>query len=315
MTQETLAPIVLFVYNRPWHTKQVIEALLNNSLSKNSDLYIFSDGPKNEKLVKSVMDVRNYIKTINGFKSVIILEREKNIGLGNSIITGVTDILNKRDKVIVLEDDVVVSPYFLNYMNDALNLYKDIEKVGSVNSMPYPISGKFPKSFLLRIPDSCGWATWNDRWKLFNADADFLYDEIKSRHLVKKFNIDGTYPFLQMLKWQIKGLNSSWAIRWYASLFLSGRLNLYYQKPLVNNIGWDGTGTHCQDNNIFKNTYYFGEIENLCAINPVEENKIVLKVLKKYFTTPKMFIILKMVSIRNFFRMALIDLGLKEKKK
>jgi hypothetical protein len=310
----SLAPITLFTYNRPWHTKQTIEALQKNNLAHKSDLYIFSDGPKNESANEKVQQVRNYIKTIAGFKNLTIIERKKNIGLGKSIIIGVTEIINKYEKVIVLEDDVVASPFFLNYMNQALNIYKNNEKIGSINSFFYPIGDNLPESFLLRKPDSCGWGTWKNRWSLLNPDAQELYKKIKKTKLINKFNIDGTYPFYQMLKGQIKGLNDSWAIRWYASLFLLNKLNLYYGKPLVKNIGWDGTGTHSGSINIFKNYYYHDKIDKLTIITPTEENTFVLNKLKKYFKTPKMFTILKLIKIRNTFRIFLIDLGLKKKK-
>lgn len=309
-----LAPIVLFVYNRPWHTEQTINALKLNSLAEDSDLFIFSDGPKNEESRVDVERVREYLKTINGFKSVNIIEREENIGLGKSIILGVSEIVNKYGKIIVLEDDIITSPFFLKYMNQALKIYKNESSVGSIGSFFYPVKGFLPESFFLKMPDSYGWATWSDRWILLNKDALDLYRQIKKRKLIKKFDIDGCYPFFQMLKGQIKGLNSSWAIRWYASLFLLGKVNLYYKKCLVENIGWDNTGTHSKGVDIFKSSIYRGDVGKIKYINP-EENLFVLKLLKKYFKTPKMFIILKIIRIRNFFRMILIDIGFKRKKR
>lgn len=315
MITENLSPIVLFVYNRPWHTEQVINSLLNNSLSRGSDLYIFSDGPRDCFAEDKVGQVRKYIKTISGFKSVNLIERGQNIGLGKSIIAGVSEVVEKYGKIIVLEDDVVVSPYFLDYMNQALDMYKNDEKVGSVNSFFYPVKGILPESFFLRIPDSCGWGTWSNRWCLLNQDASDLYAKIKKNKLISKLNIDSTYPFYQMLKGQIKGLNSSWAIRWYSSLLLLGKVNLYYGKSLVKNIGWDGTGTHSKGVDIFKNDLYSASIGKLSRIEKIDENIDVLNKLKKYFSKPKMFVILKLIWARNCFRIFLIDLGIKKKKR
>ena len=314
MNEKKLAPIVLFVYNRPWHTERTINALKLNSLASDSDLFIFSDGPKNEENKNSVEEVRKYLKTINGFKSINIVERKENIGLGTSVILGVTEIVEKFGFVIVLEDDLIVSPFFLEYMNRALIMYKNYKEVGSINSFFYPVKGKLPESFFARIPDSCGWGTWSDRWLLLNHDPAYLYKEIKRRKMVRKFNIDGTYPFFQMLKGQIKGLNSSWAIRWYSSLFLADKVNLYYGKNLVKNIGWDGSGTHCGGVELFKSDFYVENIDNLKFIQPTETISVI-NLLKKYFSSPKMFVILKAIKTRNSLRILLIDLGIKKRKK
>src|SRR3989338_525512 len=128
-----LAPITVFVYNRPWHIKQTIESLKKNKEAKKSDLFIFSDGPKNEDDQKKVDEVRKYIKKVNGFKMVTIIERQKNLRLANSIIAGVTEIINKYGKIIVLEDDLIASPYFLKFMNKGLDLYKKEERVASIH--------------------------------------------------------------------------------------------------------------------------------------------------------------------------------------
>ena len=123
-----LAPIVLFVYNRPWHTAQTLEALKKNYLALNSDLFIFSDGPKNEQAKEKVFEVRKLLKTVTGFKKITIIEKETNIGLANSVINGVTEIINEYRKIIVIEDDIITAPYFLKYMNNALDLYETENK-------------------------------------------------------------------------------------------------------------------------------------------------------------------------------------------
>src|SRR3989339_698479 len=137
-----LSPIVLFVYNRLEHTRKTIEALQKNELAKDSELFLYSDGPKNEENIKKVNEVRKYINSIDGFKKVKIVEREINFGLARSIIAGVTDIVNKYGKIIVLEDDIVTSPYFLTFMNDALCLYENEEKVMHISGYFFPVENK-----------------------------------------------------------------------------------------------------------------------------------------------------------------------------
>ena len=242
----SLSPIAIFVYNRPDHTKRTIEALKKNELAAISDLFVFSDGPKDNNLSRSqVAEVRQYLKTISGFKSVKIIERLENQGLAKSIIAGVTEIVNNFGRVIVLEDDMITSQYFLQYMNEALDFYNNDDRVISIHAYIYPIKEKLPETFFLRGADCWGWATWKRGWDLFESDGQKLLDELKSKKLIKEFNFSGSYPYVQMLQDQIAGRNNSWAIRWYASAFLKNKLTLYPGKSLINNIGFDGSGTHC----------------------------------------------------------------------
>jgi hypothetical protein len=163
------APIILFVYNRPWHTKQTVEALQKNELAKDSELFIYSDAPRDASAEQAVQEVREYIRNIDGFKNITIVERDENWGLAKSIIDGVTKIVNEYGKVIVLEDDHVTSKYFLNYMNDALEFYKDTKEVWHISGWNYPLGGIFSskKTFLWRVMNCWGWATWADRWQHF----------------------------------------------------------------------------------------------------------------------------------------------------
>ena len=174
----TLSPIVLFVYNRPWHTRQAIKALQNNELADRSDLFIYSDGPKGEQTDKAVQKVREYIYTINGFKTVTIRERKENMGLAGSIIDGVTAIVKEYGRVVVLEDDLVTSPFFLRYMNDALKLYEHDERIISIAGYIYPLSVKLPTTFFLRGADCWGWATWKRGWNHFEKDGQTLQHQV-----------------------------------------------------------------------------------------------------------------------------------------
>jgi GT2 family glycosyltransferase len=165
---ENLAPIILFVYNRSEHTRQTVEYFSKNSLAESSKLFIFSDGPKNEKDKQKVSEVRKYLKSIQSFSEIKIVEREKNLGLANSVISGVNQIFKSYDKAIVLEDDIISSPSFLSFMNDALDFYKEDKRIFSVSGYPYPV--KIPDSyskdvFIAHRASSWGWGTWKDRWE------------------------------------------------------------------------------------------------------------------------------------------------------
>lgn len=239
------APISLFVYNRLGHTRRTVEALQKNVLASKSDLIVFSDGPTSEVQFEEVQKVRQYIRQIDGFKSVTIVEQENNRGLACSIIDGVTHVCNKYGRVVVLEDDLVTSPYFLKYMNEGLEKYQDEQRVISIHAYIYPTEQTLPETFFLKGADCWGWATWKRGWQLFDPDGQKLLDELKRRKLTHQFDFDKSYPYTKMLQNQIAGKNNSWAIRWYASAFLQDKLTLYPGRSLVHNIGLDGSGTHC----------------------------------------------------------------------
>ncbi len=141
---DKLAPIVLFVYNRPEHTRRTVESLIKNSLADKSSLFVFSDGAKSDKDSKSVEEVRNYIRTIKSFNKIEITEREKNFGLANSVISGVTEVIESFGKVIVLEDDMISSPFFLKYMNEVLNIFENEQRIFSVTGYTFPV--KIPET-------------------------------------------------------------------------------------------------------------------------------------------------------------------------
>ncbi|MEK7641488.1 MAG: glycosyltransferase family 2 protein [Patescibacteria group bacterium] len=248
------APIALFVYNRPEHTQKTIEALQQNMLAAESDLFIFADGAKNEAALEGVTAVRTYLKSVAGFKSVHIVERAENYGLAKSIITGVTEIVNTYEQIIIVEDDLVTSPYFLTYMNDGLNLYKHDNKVASIHGYSYAVKEKLPETFFLRGADCWGWATWKRAWAEFNPDGKALLIQLEEQNLTQAFDLDGSYPFTDMLKGQIAGTNNSWAVRWHASSFLAAKLTLYPGISLVDNIGHDTTGTHSKKTLKYRST-------------------------------------------------------------
>lgn len=241
-----LAPIALFVYNRHAHTERTIQALLKNPEAKHSDLYIFSDAPKNDTAKKVVDEIRSFITKISGFKSVHIIERTFNWGLANSIIDGVTKLCGEYGKVIVLEDDLCVSPHFLSFMNRGLELYKDDQAVMQIAGYMFPASLNMDDDALfLPFISSWGWATWSRAWEKFDVTASNFQKLNCDKELVKRFNLNGNYDYFKMLKSQQSGKTESWAIRWYLSVFFLNGLTLYPKKTLVENTGFDGTGENC----------------------------------------------------------------------
>jgi len=291
------APIALFVYNRLDHVQRTVGALKQNSLAEESDLIIYSDAPKSDAQADKVQEVRQYVREVEGFKSVTVIERETNFGLARSIIDGVTTIVNKYGHVIVLEDDMVTSPYFLSYMNEALQKYADEDRVVSIHGYVYPVRPLLPEAFFLPGADCWGWATWSRGWKCFNSDGQSLLEELQRTRQIRSFDFNGAYPFSRMLKEQIKGNNDSWAIRWYASAFLAGKLTLYPGRSLVHNIGNDNSGTHCGetagwDTKLSNTAINLGNID----IEPSQQAK---RAFEEYFRQGKMGL------LRQWARLAL----------
>jgi hypothetical protein len=238
------APIALFVYNRPQHTLETVQALLKNPECAQSDLYIFSDAAKNLDAQNAVSEVRAYVRQVSGFQTITIIEREENWGLANSIIDGVTQLCRQYGKVIVLEDDLETSPRFLHFMNTMLDLYEHQNNVGSISGYMFPIDMD-SNCFFREIPLSWGWATWQRAWSLMETDGRLLLHTLEAKSKASSFNNSGHMPMIKMLKDQINGKNNSWYVRWAASLYLNNSLTLMPNQSLVRNVGIDGSGTHC----------------------------------------------------------------------
>ena len=277
----TCAPVALFVYNRPVHTRQTVEALLTNAESAQSALYVFSDAPRDATASQAVAEVRSYIRSIAGFKSVTIIERETNYGLARSIIDGVTQLCDEYGRVIVLEDDLVASPHFLAFMNDALTRYENEDRVMQVTGYMFPVDLNIREDALfLPFISSWGWATWQRAWRHFDAEAKGYEKLAKDHNLINKFDLDGHYSYFKMLRKQQLGKSESWAIRWYLSVFMHNGLALYPRKTLVRNIGFDGSGVNCAVSDIeescldteFRVQSMPGEIESSEAQDVVLDN-------------------------------------------
>lgn len=281
MNRIELAPIILFTYNRPWHTQQVLDSLQKNELSEQSQIFIFSDGAKDHEDEKLVNETRKILSQTRGFKKITIIERPVNFGLAANVINGVTSIIDEYGKVIVLEDDLITAPSFLTFMNNALELYEDVEEVGHIHSFCY--SGlDLPDTFLIKWVGSTGWATWADSWELFRPNGTKLLAEIKEKRLSRTFDFNGKYPYTRMLRRQVEGINNSWAIRWNASLFLNNKLSLNTGKSLIHNIGFDGSGENCGSQDFYNMGLFDGKLE-LIKPNVIKENAEARKQFEEFY--------------------------------
>jgi hypothetical protein len=283
----TLAPIALFVYDRPSHTKQTLDAISANMFADQTSLYVFIDGPKfnaDQSTIERINETKQIVKSSNWCKDLIVIERDSNLGLANSIISGVTELVNKFGSAIVLEDDLVTSKYFLTFMNQALEFYESENRVACISGYNYPVEGLLPDIFFLKGADCWGWATWKRAWDNFEQDGTILAKQIQDRKLKREFDFDNSFPYYQMLEDQIACKNNSWAIRWYASSFLKGQLCLYPGKSFIKNIGLDGSGTHSGNGLDFLNTNSFCENYNLVFNKTnIQEDKFTKSLLVKYF--------------------------------
>lgn len=287
------APIVLFVFNRQDHVQKAVEALQKNELAIESELYIYSDGARNEKDVEPIEAVREYCRNIAGFAKVHLVERHTNWGIEKSEIDALTGILQKYESCIVLEDDLEVSSRFLEYMNRALEYYKEEKKVISIagythiDNNPKPADGQ--EFYFSQMITSWGWATWADRWALFDGEKlnlDILEDEATRR----RFDMDGACPYTEMLRQQVENRHITWDVAWYFKAFENDLLTLTPVWTLVNNIGMDGSGVHYNNDAINNNrirdvehayTFCFPDKVELDVSMREQEKKCISRRLKR----------------------------------
>ena len=279
---KTYAPILLFVYNRPEHLKQLIASLQANAEAAQSMLFIYTDAARNKADEEQVNKVREVIRHIDGFASIEVIERATNWGLARNIIGGVTEQIRRYGRVIVLEDDLVVAPYFLRFMNDALEAYKDEPQVGHIQACDFTQDASLPDTFLIKFTGSWGWATWERAWQHFNPDGQALLNELENRRLTRRFDFNGNYRFTRMLRRQVQGKNNSWAIRWNASLFLKDILSLNVGRSLVQNNGFDGSGTHCGGGNLYSSQLWMQPLP-VQKITPICENEAARAAFARYY--------------------------------
>ncbi len=294
MVNDKFSPIALFVYKRLAHTKQTVESLLLNAEARNSKLYIFSDAARTPRDESAVSEVRKYIDSITGFADIIIIKQEQNKGLANSIISGVTDVLAKNETIIVVEDDLLLSPFFLRYMNDALTLYQAEKTVASIHGYTYPLKIELPETFFLRGADCWGWATWKDRWDLFEPDSAKLLAEIQKANLEDVFDYGGYAGNIKMLCSQISGKIDSWAVRWHAANFLANKFTLFPGISFVQNIGMDGGGTHSTLTDVFKIKLAAAPL--IITKKQIMENEQIVLAIKDYFKASRLSILTRVIT-------------------
>ncbi len=249
---ENIAPIVLFVYNRPVHTFKTLNSLKDNYLAKESKLYVYCDGPKTQdaELLKKIEQVRGVVKAEQWCGSVEVLESSGNKGLAESIKSGVSDVVKNHGKVIVLEDDLITSPAFLTYMNQALDFYEKYKSVFSISAYCLPEKKMaIPGDYLFDVyaglrNSSWGWATWTDRWEQIDWEVN-VYDTIKKNSFIKQaFNRGGDDVF-ELLQMQQEDKLNIWSIQFTVAHFINHAVSIIPIHSYVNNIGHDGSGENC----------------------------------------------------------------------
>ena len=241
----TYHPVVVFTYKRLAVSRRVLDALLKNPGAKESNVIIYSDGPKSEDDKPSVDEVRCYLSKLCGFKSIELIYRNQNLGLANSFITGITEILGRFESAIFMEDDNLVSPGFLAFMNKALDVYRNEERVSCVTGYSFPIWPRQSHPYFVRGAETWSMATWRRSWQHFCADGKLLQAELEKKNLVGKFSRDG-FGFYPMLQSQIRGEIDSWGVRWWASAFVNDMYCLYPPQPLCVSIGYGDDSVHCK---------------------------------------------------------------------
>ena len=293
MNNKNVAPIVLFTYDRYTHLTLTINSLKENRLAKFSKLFIFSDGPKSNREFEKIKKIRSYLKEISGFKKIIIIERKKNYGLSKNIIDGVSFVLKKFKKIIVVEDDLIVNKFFLDYMNSGLNIYKRDKNVASIHGYIYPIKDLKKKiknnTFFLKGADCWGWATWSRAWNTFEKDGKKLSSKLIKENKIKEFNFNDYYNYYQMLKDQIDKKNDSWAIRWYASCFLKKMYTLYPSETFVQNIGIDRYGQNTKIDLLGLSSKKIEISDYKIKKNEIKESQNARELVENFYKSKKIF--------------------------
>ena len=308
-----LAPICLFTYNRLNETKKTIYALQNNFLASQSDLFIFSDGPKNKNTLKQINYVRKFLKSIDGFKTVKIFENKKNKGLAKSIIEGVTKVLSEYDKVIVLEDDLVTSKNFLDFMNKSLDFYENYKEIKSINGYSINIgqpASKFSTFSIMRTY-SWGWATWKDCWNKNIFNNKIIKEKIKAINL-KDFDKKCGADMSKMLLNSLAGKNDSWYAKWVFNHYTEDKYAIYPFLSKIINIGYGSSATHCTTIDVLESKF---DIKNIRVFNfdkTVEVNKSNNKKFLRFFTFKHKFVYrLKLIFKKGGIKLLILDIKTK----
>lgn len=295
-----LAPVAVFVYARPEHTKKTIESLAKNEFADETEIFIYSDGAKNAKTMEQVQKVREYIDSLpqrNLFKSLHIIKAESNKGLANSVISGVTDVIRDYGRVIVVEDDLISAPDFLRYMNGSLDYYEADQRIWSICG--YTFKMDIPQDYkhdvyLSYRGGSWGWATWKDRWDKVDWSVMDYPDFKHNRRLRQQFNRGGR-DMANMLDSQMQEKIDSWAIRWCYSQSKLNMLTVYPVVSRIKNIGLDGTGTHSGISSKYDAIMADGQSQ--CVFEHIELEKRIVKAFKNQYGTSSNFLVIELKTL------------------
>ena len=235
------APIAIFAYKRAEHLRRLLRSLLADPLAARSAINIYCDGPRGGHEVDAVQRVRAVVRELAPAHARVI-ERDRNFGLAQSVIAGVSEVVGEHGEAIVLEDDLELSPFALDYFNRGLERYRNEERVMHLAGYMYPVRAALPEAFFYREATCYGWATWSRAWRHFEPDGRKIRQAVSDRGARREFDAGGSLDFFVMLENQIAGRTDSWAVRWYGSLWMRGGLALHPGRSLVRNTGFDGSG-------------------------------------------------------------------------
>lgn len=273
--------IVLLGYNRPRHMKKLLSTLEENREFRALPVMAFIDGPKNEDDKVLIREVAEVVLSVR--PDARLTRRTNNFGVAKSVSTAVSDALTQFEQVIVIEDDLELSPQFLRYMLDGLELYRAERRVASIHGYTIPMSELPHATYLLRGTDCWGWGTWRESWKHYRHDSAALLKELKRKSLESHFTLKHSSPHLALLESAEKGEVDSWAIRWHASVFLAGGLTLNPSVSLVRNAGMDGSGTHSGSTKLYESPVSIAPIAVECI--PLAESKEAFQAYRRFYKT------------------------------
>jgi len=246
-------PIALFAYNRPSHVDRALASLSRCSRLDECRIYIHCDGPRKPENLEAVEAVRKVVRKWAGLLGAEVAEHAENRGLDPSIVSTVSELCSAYGSVIVLEDDLVVSPDFLDYMLEGLYRYRHVDRVYQISGYMAPVKTPAkPDALFLPFTNSWGWAVWERAWQAFDWDCPGYVDLLSDPVERKRFDLNGSFPFADLLRKCMQDPRGPWDLRYYYAVFRREALVLYPRQSLVWNGGFDGTGMHCLSTHYYK---------------------------------------------------------------